>query len=98
MGTTARVKASKKVVGRKKPIRTYDAALRYLFGHTDYEQMVRVRYNTDTFNLNRVKQLLRKLGDPHKKIKSVHIAGTHSKTNYPAGVLIQHHHDPVCFE
>ncbi len=79
MGTAARVKVSKKVASRRKPIRTYDAALRYLFEHTDYEQMVRVRYNSDTFNLNRMKQLLRKLGDPHKKIKSVHIAGTKGK-------------------
>jgi len=79
MATTARTKASGKRPSRVKAIRTYDAALRYLFEQTDYERMLRVRYNADTFNLNRMKQLLRKLGDPQKNIKAVHIAGTKGK-------------------
>ncbi len=61
------------------PIRTYDAALRYLFAQTDYEQMLRVRYNRDTFSLVRMRSLLKRLGDPHKKLRSVHIAGTKGK-------------------
>ena len=64
---------------RKKAVRTYDAALRYLFAQTDYEQMLRVRYNTDTFNLNRMQLLLKKLGNPHRKLRTVHIAGTKGK-------------------
>ncbi len=60
-------------------MRTYDAALRYLFAQTDYEQMLRVRYNRDTFSLARMKSLLKRLSDPHKKLRSVHIAGTKGK-------------------
>jgi dihydrofolate synthase/folylpolyglutamate synthase len=60
-------------------IRTYDAAMRYITSHTDYEQMLRVRYNRNTFNLDRMKHLLRELGDPHQQIRSVHIAGTKGK-------------------
>ncbi|MCK4602574.1 MAG: bifunctional folylpolyglutamate synthase/dihydrofolate synthase [Phycisphaerae bacterium] len=41
--------------------------------------MLRIRYNRDTFNLNRMRLLLKKLGDPHKKILTVHIAGTKGK-------------------
>ncbi|MBN1555686.1 MAG: bifunctional folylpolyglutamate synthase/dihydrofolate synthase [Phycisphaerae bacterium] len=62
-----------------KAIRGYDSALRFLFSQTDYEQMLRVRYNSDTFSLDRMKALLKRLGNPHEKIRSVHIAGTKGK-------------------
>jgi dihydrofolate synthase/folylpolyglutamate synthase len=75
--------ASSKVIGaktgRRMPIRTYEAALRYLFSHTDYEQMVRVRYNQDTFNLDRMRAVLKRLGDPHQSLRCIHIAGTKGK-------------------
>ena len=60
-------------------MRTYDAAMRYLLSHTDYEQMLRVRYNRDTFSLDRMEALLKKLGNPHRKLRAVHIAGTKGK-------------------
>ena len=41
--------------------------------------MRRVRYNSDTFSLDRMRLLLKKLNDPHKKLRSVHIAGTKGK-------------------
>ncbi|TFG51644.1 MAG: hypothetical protein E4H37_07555, partial [Gemmatimonadales bacterium] len=61
------------------PFRTYDAAMRYLFSMTDYEQMLRVRYNRDTFSLDRMFSLLKALGNPHQKLRSAHIAGTKGK-------------------
>lgn len=76
---TATSKRSSQTKGRARPFKTYDAALRYLTSLTDYEQMLRVRYNRDTFSLDRMHRLLRKLGNPHRKIKSVHIAGTKGK-------------------
>jgi len=79
MVTAARSKAGRKGSVRKKPSKTYDSALRYLFAQTDYEQMLRVRYNRDTFNLTRMRSLLRFLGEPHKKLRGVHIAGTKGK-------------------
>ncbi len=63
----------------KRPARTYNSALKYLFSQTDYEQMVRVRYNSDTFSLDRMRRLLRLLGDPQKKLGTVPIAGTKGK-------------------
>jgi len=60
-------------------MRTYESALKYLFAQTDYEQMLRVRYNRDTFSLARMRSLMKRLGDPHRKIRAVHIAGTKGK-------------------
>ena len=60
-------------------LRTYDSALKYLFTLTDYEQMLRVRYNRDTFSLDRMYKILKGLDNPHKKIRAVHIAGTKGK-------------------
>ena len=57
----------------------YDAALRYLFSATDYEQMRRVRYNADTFSLDRMERLLAALGSPHRRLRTVHVAGTKGK-------------------
>jgi len=78
MVTATRSKASRKT-SRKKPARTYDSALKYLFSQTDYERMLRVRYNRDTFSLGRMRALMKELGDPQKGIRSVHIAGTKGK-------------------
>jgi dihydrofolate synthase/folylpolyglutamate synthase len=80
MVTATRSKAPRKVAPpRKKPARTYESALKYLFTHTDYEQMLRVRYNRDTFSLDRMRLLLKALGNPHTKFRSVHVAGTKGK-------------------
>jgi dihydrofolate synthase/folylpolyglutamate synthase len=46
---------------------------------TDYETMSRVTYNQKNFNLNRMNRLLSSLGNPHKKLRTVHIAGTKGK-------------------
>ncbi len=66
-------------VASKKPFRTYDEAIKYLYSKTDYEQERHLRYNVDTFNLKRMGQLLTLVGNPHKKIDTVHIAGTKGK-------------------
>ena len=69
---TARVKS-------KKAFRSYQQAIDYLFKRTDYEREEALRYNVTTFNLARMKKLLSLLGDPHRKIPTVHIAGTKGK-------------------
>lgn len=59
--------------------RAYRKAIDFLLAQTDYERMRVVRYNTTTFNLDRMQLLLKHLGDPHTKFKSVHVAGTKGK-------------------
>ncbi len=79
MATATRSKAGGKTARQKKTVRTYTSALNYLHAQTDYEQMLRVRYNRDTFSLDRMHLLLKKLGNPHRKLHAVHIAGTKGK-------------------
>ncbi len=79
MATVTSSKASPRRSARRLAIRTYSAALKYLFSQTDYEQMLRVRYNRDTFSLDRMKLLLKKLRNPHSALRCVHIAGTKGK-------------------
>src|SRR4051812_11852854 len=57
----------------------YTKAVNFLMSHTDYEKMRIVRYNTSTFSLDRMRTLLKHLGNPHTKFKSAHIAGTKGK-------------------
>jgi dihydrofolate synthase/folylpolyglutamate synthase len=66
-------------VKSKKPFKSYNEAIKYLLGKTDYEKERRLRYNIDTFNLNRMEKLLSLVGNPHRKIVTVHIAGTKGK-------------------
>ncbi|MFC1780945.1 bifunctional folylpolyglutamate synthase/dihydrofolate synthase [Planctomycetota bacterium] len=74
-------KVSSKVtkVKSKKAFRSYKQAIGYLFAKTDYEKQENLRYNITTFSLDRMSKLLSLLGNPHDKIRTVHIAGTKGK-------------------
>ena len=63
----------------KKAFKSYKEALKYLYERTDYEKEKRLRYNISTFNLARMEKLLSLIGNPHKKVPTVHIAGTKGK-------------------
>jgi dihydrofolate synthase/folylpolyglutamate synthase len=65
---------------------TYQSALEYLFSATDYEKMQHVRYNADTFSLDRMRRLLAGLGSPQERFRSVHLAGTKGKGSTAAMV------------
>lgn len=66
-------------VKTKKPFTNYRQAIAYLFEKTDYEKEEHVRYNVTTFSLDRMRNLLSLVDDPHTKISTVHIAGTKGK-------------------
>jgi dihydrofolate synthase/folylpolyglutamate synthase len=74
-------RSSSKVASIKaeKAFSNYKEAIGYLFDRTDYEKEDHVRYNVTTFSLERMERLLSLVGDPHTKIKTVHIAGTKGK-------------------
>jgi dihydrofolate synthase/folylpolyglutamate synthase len=63
----------------RKAFSNYKEAIAYLFDKTDYEKEEHVRYNVTTFSLERMEKLLALVGDPHTRIKTVHIAGTKGK-------------------
>jgi dihydrofolate synthase/folylpolyglutamate synthase len=58
---------------------TYKEALEYLYSLTNYEIKSTFAYAPQFFDLGRVERLLEALGNPHRKFKSVHIAGTKGK-------------------
>ena len=60
-------------------INGYSAAVRYLMERADFERSRTVKYNETTFRLDRMQQLLAKLGNPHEHIRTVHVAGTNGK-------------------
>jgi dihydrofolate synthase/folylpolyglutamate synthase len=66
-------------VKTKKAFKNYKDGIRYLFDKTDYEKEKHLRYNVTTFSLDRMEKLLSLLGNPHRKIPTVHIAGTKGK-------------------
>src|SRR5215213_5407945 len=57
----------------------YTKALRFLETLTDYERLRIVRYNTQNFDLDRMRHLLKKLGNPQDHFRAVHVAGTKGK-------------------
>jgi len=81
IGKKQTTKSSSKVatVKVKKAFSNYKQAISYLFEKTNYEKEDHLRYNVTTFNLDRMEKLLSLVGNPHKKIHTVHIAGTKGK-------------------
>lgn len=53
--------------------------MRFLETLTDFERLRIVRYNAQNFDLDRMRHLLKKLGNPQEQYKTVHIAGTKGK-------------------
>src|SRR5437764_14996127 len=60
-------------------INTFSRALRYLAGLSDYERLRIVRYTSQNFDLERMRLLLKRLGNPQAQFKSVHVAGPKRK-------------------
>src|SRR5688572_10569182 len=60
-------------------IHSYSKALRFLNSLNDFERLRIVRYNTQNFDLDRMRTLLKKLGNPQDHFRAVHIAGTKGK-------------------
>src|SRR5260221_1289452 len=57
----------------------YSAALEFLLSRIDFERSATVPYNRREFHLERMHDLLARLGDPQKSLQVVHIAGTKGK-------------------
>src|SRR5271156_1339284 len=57
----------------------YTKALRFLNTLSDFERLRIVRYTSQNFDLDRMRTLLRKLGNPQDQYRSVHVAGTKGK-------------------
>lgn len=63
---------------------SFPEALSYLYSFVDYTLERSYRYTPDRFNLDRVRVLLRAVGDPHRAFGSIHVAGTKGKGSVSA--------------
>ncbi|OIO90415.1 MAG: hypothetical protein AUK03_13015 [Anaerolineae bacterium CG2_30_64_16] len=64
----------------------YQDALDTIFEYVNYEKQMRYPYNAVAFNLDRLKELLDRLGNPQDRFQCVHIAGTKGKGSTSAMV------------
>lgn len=78
-GLTGSVGRRGKPSPESQPITTYTRAVRFLDGLSDFERRRIVRYTPENFNLDRMRGLCKKLGDPQLKVPTIHIAGTKGK-------------------
>ncbi len=60
-------------------VETYESAVRFLLDRIDFERIPAVPYRTREYKLDRMRELLRRLGDPHQHLKIIHVAGTKGK-------------------
>jgi dihydrofolate synthase/folylpolyglutamate synthase len=65
-------------------VMNYRQAIDYLASYTDYEVVPRLAHNAINYDLRRVEELLSRVGNPHRRAKSVHIAGTNGKGSVAA--------------
>ncbi|MCH2132678.1 MAG: bifunctional folylpolyglutamate synthase/dihydrofolate synthase [Phycisphaerales bacterium] len=72
-------KASRHTPVKASSVSTYNSAVRYLLERTDLERVRSVRYNEDTFKLDRMASLLDAMGNPEKSVPVAHVAGTVGK-------------------
>ncbi len=54
-------------------------AMQFLLGRIDYERATAAPYPARDFRLDRMHELLRRLGNPHQKYPTIHVAGTKGK-------------------
>ncbi|MCY3741597.1 MAG: bifunctional folylpolyglutamate synthase/dihydrofolate synthase [Candidatus Poribacteria bacterium] len=57
----------------------YEAALAYIEAFIDYERSPDFSRQARLYNLNRISLLLKRLGNPHDKLRVIHIAGSKGK-------------------
>jgi len=58
---------------------SYIEALQYIDSFINYEKKEDFSYNKRSFNLKRMEYLLNLLGNPHRNLRAIHIAGTKGK-------------------
>ena len=58
---------------------TYQQALDYIYSFVDQEKLHPDKYEPKRFDLSNMHALLGMLGDPHHRLRAVHVAGTKGK-------------------
>jgi dihydrofolate synthase/folylpolyglutamate synthase len=58
---------------------SYQEALDYIYSFVDQEKLQPDKYEPRRFDLTNMRTLLAKLGDPHRRLRAIHVAGTKGK-------------------
>ena len=58
---------------------SYQQALNYIYSFVDQEKLQPDKYEPKRFDLTNMHTLLAMLGDPHRRLRAIHIAGTKGK-------------------
>ncbi len=58
---------------------SYTRTLREIFAHVDYSRNRQHAYNAETYNLHRMRELVRRMGNPQNHFPALHIAGSKGK-------------------
>lgn len=58
---------------------SYQSSLDFLYSFVDYSLTRHLRYSPEKFNLDRMREFMRLLGNPHLKYPTIHVAGTKGK-------------------
>ncbi|MGR3302328.1 MAG: bifunctional folylpolyglutamate synthase/dihydrofolate synthase [Candidatus Scalindua sp.] len=64
---------------KSKPFNSYKQAIEFLLQTIDYEKLTQYKYDTSTFDLKRMEEMMAFAGNPHKKGRYIHITGTKGK-------------------
>ncbi|MDP6924994.1 MAG: folylpolyglutamate synthase/dihydrofolate synthase family protein [Candidatus Scalindua sp.] len=64
---------------KSKSFSTYKQAEEFLLQTIDFEKLTQYKYDTSTFDLKRMEEMMSYVEGPHKKRKAVHITGTKGK-------------------
>ncbi len=62
----------------------YNKALDFIYSFVDYERSFSWKYDTDNFDLSRVRKFLNILNNPHEKGWFIHVGGTNGKGSVSA--------------
>ncbi len=71
--------ATKTLTSKAPLIRTFKSASNWLDSLVNYESTAPKKYDSPDFSLNRMHKLLAALGNPHRDVRMIHIAGTKGK-------------------
>jgi len=68
----------------KEVMTSYQEALDYLYSYIDYSLQKTFRMSPERFDLERVRDLMARLNDPHQAYPTIHVAGTKGKGSVSA--------------
>ncbi len=71
--------AAPEVLMTAKDITNYGSALKWLHEHPNHETLRTVKPDPKSFSLDRIRELLKLMGNPQHNVKCVHVAGTKGK-------------------